>query len=639
MILAERYYNNPILSPVLQNPWENHAAFNGCVVYRDGVYHMVYRALSKETWVDDNVLQLSTVGYAQSNDGLHWGKRKQLIQPEYPWEKFGCEDPRITYFEGKYYIFYTALSTFPFGPDGIKVAMATTTDFQNIADRKLVTNFNAKAACIFPERINGKIAMLLTANTDRPPSQIGVAYFDNEDQISSEDYWNKWYETLPDHALNLKRSEEDHVEIGAPPIKTDKGWLLVYSHIRNYFSQHKIFGIEAVLLDLNDPTKIIGRTHSPLLVPSEEYELYGIVPNITFPSGAVIVDDTLRIYYGGADTRVCLATCNLEELLDEMVHGVRPKIISAKDEFLIRYEKNPILEPIEEHEWERKAAFNPTALLIDDTVHIVYRGWANDDVSMMGYASSKDGFTIDERLDEPIYVPRADFEMNKERGGYGCEDGRLTLIDNRVYVTYTAYDAVNVPAVALSSIAVEDFVNKQWNWTMPIIVSPPGVDDKDAAILPEKINGKYMVYHRIDKRVWVDFVDSLAFPHDTYMQGFPWLSPRPGKWDDLKIGIAGPPVYTDQGWIFMYHGISSRDNAYRLGALLLDLKDPTKIISRIDDPILEPVESYEQDGWVSNVVFPCGAVVKDGKLLVYYGGADKVVGVAYCDINKFLGKF
>ena len=640
MILAERSHNNPILSPDIHTPWENLATFNGCVISHNNTYHMLYRALSKESWVGEEILQLSTIGYATSTDGINWGQRKQLIRPEYPWDKYGCEDPRVTYFEGKYYIFYTALSTFPFGPDGIKVAIATTHDFQNIVERKLVTNFNAKAACLFPERINGKIAMLLTANTDRPPAQIAVAYFDNDEQISSDEYWNDWYANLSDHALNLKRGDEEQVEIGAPPIKTDKGWLLVYSHIRNYFSQHQIFGIEAVLLDLDDPTKIIGRTNSPILVPREEYELYGIVPNITFPSGAVIKDDTLMMYYGGADTHVCLAICSVSELLDEMIHGAKPKIISGKDKYLSRYENNPILLPIEEHEWEKKAAFNPTALLIDDTVHIVYRGWSDDDISTMGYAASKDGFTITERLDNPIYVPRADFEINKNGGGYGCEDGRLTLIDGRVYVTYTAYDGHTLPQVGLSSIAVEDFVTKRWsNWAQPIVISPPGIDDKDAAILPEKINGKYMVYHRIDARIWVDFVDSLAFPHDTYVQGFPWLSPRPGKWDDLKIGIAGPPVRTDQGWIFMYHGISSHDNAYRLGAILLDLNDPTKILSRIDDPILEPIEQYERDGCVPNVAFSCGAVVKNNKFLIYYGAADTVVSVAYCEVNEFLGKF
>ncbi len=640
MILAQRYEHNPIITPDIHTPWENLATFNGSVIERDGIYHMVYRALSKESWVEQDVLQLSTVGYAKSIDGKTWTDRKQLIGPEFTWEKYGCEDPRIIFFEGKYYIFYTALSSFPFGPDGIKVALATTTDFITITERKLITPFNAKAASIFPDRINGKIAMVLTANTDRPPSQISIAYFDSEEQLSSEDYWNDWYAKLPDHALNLKRSDEDHVEIGAAPIKTEYGWVLVYCHIRNYFSKHPIFGIEAVLLDLNDPQKIIGRTNAPLIVPREEYELYGIVPNIVFPTGAVVTDDTLNIYYGGADTRVCLASCSMSELIEEMLESDKPRIISKSGDYLKRYEQNPILKPIEDHPWEKKAAFNPTALLIDDTVHIVYRGWSDTDVSMMGYASSKDGFTIDERLSDPIYVPRADFELSREQRNNGCEDGRLTLIDGRVYITYTAYDGHNPPRVGLSSIAQEDFVDKQWkNWSQPILISPPGVDDKDAAIVPKKINDKYMIYHRIDRRIWVDFVDSLAFPHDSYVQGFPWLSPREGKWDDLKIGIAGPPLETEQGWILMYHGISSHDNSYRLGAILLDLNDPTKIISRIDDPILEPIESYEREGWVPNVVFPCGAVIKDNNLLVYYGGADTVIGVAYNNINEFLGKF
>lgn len=640
MIIATRSEHNPILSPDIHTPWENLATFNGSVIHSNGTYHMLYRALSKESWVDQDILQLSTIGHATSTDGKTWANRKQFIGPEYAWEKYGCEDPRVTYLNGKYYIFYTALSTFPFGPDGIKVAMATTSDFTTISERKLVTPFNAKAACLFPDTINGKMAMLLTANTDRPPSQISIAYFDSEEQITSEDYWNNWYATLPDHALNLKRSDEDHVEIGATPIKTEHGWVVIYSHIRNYFSKHPIFGIEAVLLDLNDPQKIIGRTNSPLLVPQEEYELYGIVSNIVFPSGATVEGDTLHIYYGGADTRVCLATCSFSELVEEMLQSNKPRIISKSGDYLKRYEGNPILKPIEDHPWEKKAAFNPTALLLNDTVHIVYRGWSDTDVSMMGYATSKDGFTIDERLNDPIYVPRAEFELSREQRNNGCEDGRLTLIDGRIYVTYTAYDGHNPPRVGLSSIAQEDFLDRQWNnWSQPILISPPGIDDKDAAIVPKKINNKYMLYHRIDKRIWVDFVDSLAFPHDTYIQGFPWLSAREGKWDDLKIGIAGPPIETEQGWILMYHGISSHDNSYRLGAILLDLADPTKIISRIDDPILEPIESYERDGWVPNVVFPCGAVIKDKTLLVYYGGADTVVGVAYADINEFLGKF
>jgi predicted GH43/DUF377 family glycosyl hydrolase len=323
-----------------------------------------------------------------------------------------------------------------------------------------------------------------------------------------------------------------------------------------------------------------------------------------------------------------------------MFLGNKPMIISKKDAYLERFEYNPILSPVEAHDWERKAAFNPAALEIDGTTHIVYRGLSDNDISTMGYAASKDGFTITERHEEPVYVPRASFEKNINNHYYGCEDPRLTLIDERVYVLYTAYDGHNPPRVAMSSMPVEDFKHKNWSaWNQPILISPPGVDDKDAAILPEKINGKYLIYHRIDARIWVDFVDDLVFAHDTYIQGFPWLSPRRDKWDEVKIGISSPPVRTEQGWIFLYHGISSYDNAYRVGALLLDLHDPTKILSRIDEPILEPVMHYENEGIVPHVVFPCGAVIKNNTLFVYYGGADKVVGVATADLGAFLSKF
>ena len=105
-------------------------------------------------------------------------------------------------------------------------------------------------------------------------------------------------------------------EVGAPPILTKDGWLLLYSYIRNYHGGNRIFGIEAVLLDKSDPSKILSRTERPILVPEEEYEQYGRVPNIIFPTGAFVKSDTLFIYYGAADTCLALATAELAELLD-----------------------------------------------------------------------------------------------------------------------------------------------------------------------------------------------------------------------------------------------------------------------------------------------------------------------------------
>jgi predicted GH43/DUF377 family glycosyl hydrolase len=104
----------------------------------------------------------------------------------------------------------------------------------------------------------------------------------------------------------------------------------------------------------------------------------------------------------------------------------------------------------------------------------------------------------------------------------------------------------------------------------------------------------------------------------------------------LKIGIATPPIKTNEGWLLLYHAISSVDKNYRLGAMLLELDKPSVIKALLPYPILEPEPKYETEGIVNNVVFPCGAVVKNEELFVYYGGADKVVGVATISMQELL---
>ncbi len=122
MIKLERSSNNPILSPNPNHAWESAGAFNGCVVEVDGIYHMVYRALSDEKRQNGVNMRVSTVGYATSTDGVHFGEHHMLFEPTEDWEVYGCEDPRITYLDGKFYIFYTALSVYPFAAYGIKTA-------------------------------------------------------------------------------------------------------------------------------------------------------------------------------------------------------------------------------------------------------------------------------------------------------------------------------------------------------------------------------------------------------------------------------------------------------------------------------------------------------------------------------------
>ena len=303
---------------------------------------------------------------------------------------------------------------------------------------------------------------------------------------------------------------------------------------------------------------------------------------------------------------------------------------------LERFEGNPIIKPIEEHTWEKGATFNPGAVFEGGKVHILFRAMDDENTSRLGYASSEDGLHIDERLTEPIYVPREDFEKKASPGNSGCEDPRLTKIGDKLYMLYTAYDARNPTRVALTSIKISDILNKNWNWERPVLISPPGIDDKNACILPETIEGKYAIFHRIHPCIWIDFVDSLEFAGNKWIKGSTWFKIRSDKWDSRKIGIAAPPIKTNYGWVLIYHGLSEQDLKYRLGAMLLDLKNPTQAIARLNYPILEPEEWYENEGLRSGTVFACGAVVIKDKLFVYYGGADKYVCVATTNFNALL---
>jgi predicted GH43/DUF377 family glycosyl hydrolase len=626
---AKRSPENPILIPDPAVAWEAEAAFNPSVVEgRDGKVHILFRAAGAKQNVDGMEVEVSSIGHAVGASAVRFGAHRELIAPTEPWERYGCEDPRVTAFEGRYYIFYTAVSDF--SADGIKVAVAITKDLKTIDERHLVTTFNAKAMALFPERVNGKIAALITVNTDRPPAKIAIALFDTVEEMWSKEYWDAWYKDIDAHVVDFERNEQsDQIEVGSAPLKTKDGWLIFYSYIYNYFSPPPIFGIQAALLDLNDPQKIVGEVKRPFIVPQEEYEFYGRVPHVVFPSGALIRGADVYLYYGAADTTSCVATFKKKELLEQLVFTARRQ--------LQRFEGNPIIAPITEHAWESQATFNPAAIYEGGKVHILYRAMSGDNTSVIGYASSQDGVDITERLLEPVYTPRADFEQKKNPGGNsGCEDPRITQIGDRIYMCYTAYDGVDSPRVAFTSIGAKDFVAHQWSWSAPILISPPNMDDKDAAVFPKKIGGKYIFLHRLGSEIWIDRVDDLEFKAGKYLGGEVLMRPRDTAWDSKRIGIAAPPIETEYGWLLFYHGISKRTGHYNVRAALLDKNNPSKILYRTHDPLFEPITAYERQGIVPNVVFPCGVVVLRRELYVYYGGADKVVGVASIDIDLLI---
>lgn len=311
----QRYKGNPILAPNKQNPWESRVVMNPCVIYENNNFHMLYRALSLDGITRPNGRQYhySCIGYAKSNDGIDFKRRRQpFIKPEYDWEGLGCEDARIVKIDDVYFIFYSAISQTETGELKVQIAGATTKDFEQIEKLGVINlEGRGKAASFFPEKINDKYTFLYTQFADGPESTIFYAQVDSAEQLFDEGEWKK-INKMP--LLSPSKNAYRGPELGAPPIKTPDGWLLIYCPE----SFKKEWFIGAALLDLNNPTKVIAKTTKPLLKPDASYEIEGYVDNVAFPEGAIVVGDELYVYYGGADAKCCLATCKFRDLLSSL---------------------------------------------------------------------------------------------------------------------------------------------------------------------------------------------------------------------------------------------------------------------------------------------------------------------------------
>jgi predicted GH43/DUF377 family glycosyl hydrolase len=275
--------------------------------------------------------------------------------------------------------------------------------------------------------------------------------------------------------------------------------------------------------------------------------------------------------------------------------------------------------------WENEAVFNCAAARSNGKVHILYRAIGNDGVSRFGHAVSENGLDIADRDPDPNYESSGD-ELER----FGVEDPRITRIDDTYYITYTgasAYpcgEACPKPTKAVpwrcrvGLLSTKDFKTYEKHGCIL-----PDVDNKDVILFPEKIKGKYVMLHRTFPNMWIAYSEDLMDWHDHKLL----MRVQPGAWDCDRIGAGAPPIKTEQGWLSFYHGVDHR-RVYRLGIMLHDLDDPSKIIGRSADPVLSPDMTYEKVGLVPNVVFTCGAIEKDDHYFVYYGGADKVIGVA-----------
>ncbi len=294
-----------------------------------------------------------------------------------------------------------------------------------------------------------------------------------------------------------------------------------------------------------------------------------------------------------------------------------------------RFEGNPILEPIGTHDWESQLVCNAATFAFDKKIHILYRAMGNDHISRIGYAISTDGYNIDERLPVPVFSPTS--EAEKE----GCEDPRITLMDDSLIMAYTAfgkYAYQKVYQIGLTKISVNDFISRKWNWDERSLVFP-GIRNKNGLIFPKKVGGEYILFHRLDPDVVVSHSKDLKRWYDLKFV----MGPRENSWDSWKVGTTAPPIELNEGWLFIYHGINYQ-KVYSLGVALLDKNNPGEVIYRGEKPILSPEKDYEIFGKVPNVVYSCGTVLLDDKLLIYYGGADTVLCVATYDLAEVLPK-
>ncbi len=419
-------------------------------------------------------------------------------------------------------------------------------------------------------------------------------------------------------------------------IITDEGILLIYYLIKGKKKSAK-YSIRAVLFDKKDPEEPLWWSDRIIWQQAESQEPIN-------PIGVIKRDDKLISYWQAESGAIFALSHPYLKLLQQDLKQPLLSLIFKK------FRENPILKPVAENAWESKLVLNPAAIYEEGKVHIIYRAVGDKNVSVFGYAASKDGIHIDERLKSPVYVFREPFETNSQApncrssyisggGSGGCEDPKLTRIGDRLYMTYVAWDGSSPPRVALTSIKIDDFLNRKWNWERPVSISPPGEMHKNWAIFPEKINGKYAVLHSLSPEILIDYVDSLEFDGNTHINSHYHPLGRKNCWDNYVRGVGPPPIKTEEGWLVLYHAMNNRDlGRYKLGAMILDLKTPTKTLCRSRAPLLEPDKLYENKGFKPGVVYACGAVVIDDRLFVYYGGADTVVCVAHTRLSLLLNQ-
>jgi predicted GH43/DUF377 family glycosyl hydrolase len=293
-----RWEGNPIIT-LEDIPFRCNTVFNGSPIKINGEYLLLLRVEGQQGY--------SFFALGRSKNGLHFEiDEKPVMMPEKQgpfarYEEKGIEDPRITRINNTFYILFTATSGL-----GPRIELAKTGDFKKYERVALISEPGNKDGVLFPEKINGRYARL-----DRPIGRgVGSIWISYSDDLI---HWGG-------HKVILMPMPGcwDSYRIGAsaPPIRTHKGWLEIY-HGVNMTTSGPVYRIGSALLDLKDPSKVIARCDAPILSPREDYERIGDINNVVFACGAIVEpDNEIKIYYGAADTCICVATAKLDSLIE-----------------------------------------------------------------------------------------------------------------------------------------------------------------------------------------------------------------------------------------------------------------------------------------------------------------------------------
>ena len=301
-------------------------------------------------------------------------------------------------------------------------------------------------------------------------------------------------------------------------------------------------------------------------------------------------------------------------------------------ELFVRHPANPILTA-DDWPYPVNVVFNPAAAQLEGETIVLVRVEDLTGISHLSVARSANGideWTIDP---EPLLAPTPGIESEQ----WGLEDARVVFVpeQDRWVITCTAYGPAG-PAVFLATTT--DFRTVERHG----VIRRP--DDKNAALLPHRIGGEWILFHRPKTEFTGSHGDILVSRSpDLHTWGAPEavMQPRSGAWwDSLRIGIGPPPLQTEHGWLLIYHGVKEvvGGTIYRVGLALLDLDEPTRVLRRLPRWILSPLAPYERIGDVPNVVFPCGLVhdERSGDVRLYYGAADTSVCVATAQLDDLL---